>query len=60
MEVDLVVIPDELEDSDVEATGERHTILCHTDGVVLNVWTPKGTNCVYRVLLWNVVVIRCV
>ena len=41
MEVDLLVIPDELEDGDVEATGERHAVLCHADGVVFNVWTPR-------------------
>lgn len=40
MEVDLFVIPDKLEDGDVEATGERYAVLRHTDGVVFNVWTP--------------------
>ena len=40
VQVDLVVVPYELEDGDVEATGEGHAVLCHADGVVLNVWTP--------------------
>lgn len=43
VEVDLVIIPNELEDCDMEAAGERHTILCHADGVVLDVWTAKET-----------------
>lgn len=42
MQVNLVVIPDELEDSDVKATSEGHSILCHANGVVLDVWTPGG------------------
>ncbi|TNN47359.1 hypothetical protein EYF80_042447 [Liparis tanakae] len=40
VEVDLLVIPDELEDRDVEAAGERHAVLRHADGVVLDVRTP--------------------
>ena len=40
VEVHLVVIPDELEDGDVEAAGERDAILHHADGVVLDVRTP--------------------
>lgn len=48
VEVDLLVIPDELEDRDVEAAGERHAVLRHADGVVLDVWTP-GEGQVLRV-----------
>lgn len=40
VEVDLVIIPNELEDSDVESAGERYAVLSHADGVVLDVWTP--------------------
>lgn len=40
MQVDLVVIPNELKDRDVEATGERDAILLNADGVVFNVLTP--------------------
>jgi len=38
--MDLIIIPDELEDSDVEAAGEGYAILCHANGVVLYVWAP--------------------
>ena len=47
VEVHLIVIPDELEDSDMEATGEGHAVLCHADGVVLNVWTPREEQILY-------------
>lgn len=40
MQVDLVVIPNELKDRDVEAAGERDAILLNADGVVFNVLTP--------------------
>lgn len=43
MEVDLTVVPDELEDGDVEATGEGHPVLSHADGVVLDVGTTLET-----------------
>ena len=39
MEVDLTVVPDELEDGDVEATGEGHPVLSHADGIVFDVGT---------------------
>lgn len=39
--MDLIVIPNELEDGDVEPTCEGHAVLCHADGAVLNVWTPR-------------------
>lgn len=54
MEVDLVVIPDEFEDGDMESTGERHAVLCHANGVVLNVWTPRERN---TMCSWETVVL---
>lgn len=41
VQVDLVIIPDELENSDMEAAGERHAVLRHADGGVFNVWAPR-------------------
>lgn len=65
MEVDLIVVPDELEDGDVEATGEGHAVLCHPNGVILNVWTPrdretgiKGVDCLWETVLLRVVVLQ--
>lgn len=40
MKVDFVIIPNELEDRDVKATGEGDTVLLDADGVVFNVLTP--------------------
>lgn len=42
VQVHLVVVADELEDSDVEAAGERHAVLRHADGVVFDVGTAVG------------------
>lgn len=48
VEVHLVVIPDELEDGHVEAAGERHAVLCHAYGAVLNVRTSaQNTTCAF-------------
>lgn len=41
VQVDLVVVPDEFEDRDMEAAGEGDAILRHPDGVVLRVWAPS-------------------
>lgn len=40
VQMDLIVIPDELKDGDVEAAGERDAVLRHGDGVVLDVGAP--------------------
>lgn len=40
MQVDFVVVPDELEDSDMEATGQGHPVLLYANGVVLQVLAP--------------------
>lgn len=39
MQVHLIIIPNEFEDGYMEAARQGHPILCHTDGVVLDVWT---------------------
>lgn len=39
MEMDFVVIPDELEDCDMKAAGQRDAILLDANGVVFNVLT---------------------
>ncbi|KAG7217104.1 hypothetical protein INR49_027645 [Caranx melampygus] len=43
VEVDLIIIPNELEDSHMESAGERYAVLSHANGVVLDVWTPGGS-----------------
>lgn len=48
MKMDFIVIPNELKDGDVEATGEGDTVFLDANGVVFNVLTPirkKGTLC---------------
>lgn len=40
VQVNLVVVPDELEDGDVEATGQGHPVLLYANGVVLHVLAP--------------------
>jgi len=44
VQVHLVVVADELEDGDVEAAGERHAVLRHANGVVLDVRTAGRTD----------------
>lgn len=39
----LIVITNELKDSDVEAAGEGHTIFSHAYSVILDVRTPGIT-----------------
>lgn len=39
VQVDFVVVTDKLKDCDMKSAGERHTILCHANGVVLCVGT---------------------
>lgn len=41
VKVHLIIIADELKYSDVKAAGQRHAILCHANGVVLDVGTPE-------------------
>lgn len=38
----LIVITNELKDSDVEAAGEGHAILSHAYSVILDVRTPTN------------------
>ena len=37
MEMDLIIVPDELEHSDMETACKRNAILSHANGVVLDV-----------------------
>lgn len=43
MQMHLIVITNELKDSDVEAAGEGHAILSHAYSVILDVRTPGIT-----------------
>lgn len=42
VQVDFVVVTDEFKNGDMKSAGERHTILCHANGVVLRVGTPEN------------------
>ncbi len=43
VQMHLIVITNELKDSDVEAAGEGHAILSHSYSVILDVRTPEIT-----------------
>lgn len=46
VEMDLIVVPDELEHGNMEPAGKRDTILSHTNGVVFDIGTAETTTSV--------------
>lgn len=44
VQVDFVIVTDELKNCDMKSAGERHSVFCHANGVVLCVGTPENAD----------------